>query len=118
MATETVLKDKSVWESEELLTGTDAVAQAVRLADVDVFAAYPIRPYTGVMDRLSKFFADAMCRRHGRRLSDALPTHGKGANKRGCKQVPPSLRSWIEKNASRQSNINCPTGKRGLGNGD
>src|SRR5487761_1307446 len=58
MATETVLKDKSVWESEELLTGTDAVAQAVRLADVDVFAAYPIRPYTGVMDRLAKFIAD------------------------------------------------------------
>jgi pyruvate ferredoxin oxidoreductase alpha subunit len=56
MATETVVKD--VYESEELLTGTDAVAQAVRLADVDVFAAYPIRPYTGVMDRLAKFIAD------------------------------------------------------------
>jgi pyruvate ferredoxin oxidoreductase alpha subunit len=63
MTTETVQKEESEkpasgWESEELLTGTDAVAQAVRLADVDVFSAYPIRPYTGVMDRLAKFIAD------------------------------------------------------------
>ena len=49
---------QGVYEREELLTGTDAVAQAVRLADVDVFSAYPIRPYTGVMDRLAKFLAD------------------------------------------------------------
>jgi pyruvate ferredoxin oxidoreductase alpha subunit len=52
------MKKDEAWESEELLTGTDAVAQAVRLADVDVFSAYPIRPYTGVMDRLAKFIAD------------------------------------------------------------
>ena len=57
MATETIPKN-DVWEKEELMTGTDAVAQAVRLADVDVFSAYPIRPYTGVMDRLAKFIAD------------------------------------------------------------
>jgi pyruvate/2-oxoacid:ferredoxin oxidoreductase alpha subunit len=56
MAAKTVLGD--VYESEELLTGTDAVAHAVRLGDVDVFSAYPIRPYTGVMDRLAKFIAD------------------------------------------------------------
>ena len=49
---------QGVYEREELLTGTDAVAQAVRLADIDVFSAYPIRPYTGVMDRLAKFLAD------------------------------------------------------------
>ena len=58
MATQAKLEKASVWESEELLTGTDGVAQAVRLADVDVFSAYPIRPYTGVMDRLAKFIAD------------------------------------------------------------
>ena len=49
---------KGVYEREELLSGTDAVAEAVRLADVDVFSAYPIRPYTGVMDKLAKFIAD------------------------------------------------------------
>ncbi len=49
---------KNVFEREELMTGTDAVAQAVRLVDVDVFAAYPIRPYTGVMDRLARFIAN------------------------------------------------------------
>jgi pyruvate ferredoxin oxidoreductase alpha subunit len=47
-----------VFEREDLLTGCQAVAQAVRLADVDVIAAYPIRPYTEVMDQLSKIIAD------------------------------------------------------------
>ncbi|MBX8637544.1 MAG: pyruvate ferredoxin oxidoreductase [Thermoplasmata archaeon] len=54
----TELVDRKIYESEELATGTDAVAHAVRLADIDVFSAYPIRPYTGVMDRLAKFIAD------------------------------------------------------------
>jgi pyruvate ferredoxin oxidoreductase alpha subunit len=47
-----------VYEQEELLTGCQAVAHGVRLADVDVIAAYPIRPYTAVMDRISKMIAD------------------------------------------------------------
>src|SRR6059036_4375068 len=47
-----------IYEREDLLTGCQAVAQAVRLADVDVIAAYPIRPYTEVMDALSKIIAD------------------------------------------------------------
>ncbi len=51
-------KTKNVYEREELLTGCQAVSQAVRLADVDVIAAYPIRPYTEVMDALSKIIAD------------------------------------------------------------
>src|SRR6266702_783638 len=51
-------KVKNIYEREELLTGCQAVAQAVRLADVDVIAAYPIRPYTEVMDNLSKIIAD------------------------------------------------------------
>jgi pyruvate ferredoxin oxidoreductase alpha subunit len=40
------------------LNGCQAVAQGVRLADVDVIAAYPIRPYTEVMDALSRIIAD------------------------------------------------------------
>jgi len=51
-------QEASVWEREELLTGCAAVSQAVRLADVDVIAAYPIRPYTEVMDILSRIIAD------------------------------------------------------------
>lgn len=47
-----------VYEREELLNGCQAVAQGVRLADVDVIAAYPIRPYTDVMDAISKHIAD------------------------------------------------------------
>jgi len=41
-----------VYEREDLLNGCQAVAHGVRLADVDVIAAYPIRPYTEVMDAL------------------------------------------------------------------
>ena len=47
-----------VFEREDLLTGCQAVAEAVRLVDVDVTAAYPIRPYTEVMDAISKLIAD------------------------------------------------------------
>src|SRR5260370_40960244 len=47
-----------VYEREDLLNGCQAVSHAVRLADVDVIAAYPIRPYTEVMDQLSKIIAD------------------------------------------------------------
>ena len=47
-----------VYEKEDLLNGCQAVAQGVRLADVDVISAYPIRPYTDVMDAISKHIAD------------------------------------------------------------
>lgn len=47
-----------IYDREELLTGCQAVAHGVRLADVDVIAAYPIRPYTEVMDAISKLIAD------------------------------------------------------------
>src|SRR5438094_5876505 len=53
-----IIQEPQIWEREELLTGCQAVSQAVRLADVDVIAAYPIRPYTEVMDTLSKIIAD------------------------------------------------------------
>ena len=48
----------NLFEGEELLNGCQAVAHGVRLADVDVIAAYPIRPYTEVMDVISKLIAD------------------------------------------------------------
>jgi pyruvate ferredoxin oxidoreductase alpha subunit len=44
--------------SEELISGSEAVAHAVRLADVDVLTAYPIRPYDTVMQYVSKLIAD------------------------------------------------------------
>ena len=43
---------------EELISGSEAVAQALRLADVDVISAYPIRPYDTVMQYVSKLIAD------------------------------------------------------------
>ena len=54
----TLTQPQSVYATEDLLTGCQAVSHGVRLADVDVIAAYPIRPYTEVMDYLSKLIAD------------------------------------------------------------
>lgn len=54
----TVLEQPKIWARELLLNGCQAVAQGVKLANVDVIAAYPIRPYTEVMDALSKIIAD------------------------------------------------------------
>ena len=54
----TAAQPTDVWEHELLLTGCQAVSHAVKLADVDVIAAYPIRPYTEVMDQLSQLIAD------------------------------------------------------------
>src|SRR5438093_11078538 len=43
---------------EELLSGCEAIAQSLRLVDVHVVAAYPIRPYDGVMQAVAKLLAD------------------------------------------------------------
>ncbi len=42
----------------EVINGARAIAEAVRLADVDVIAAFPIRPYTGIMNALAQMIAD------------------------------------------------------------
>src|SRR2546429_7925342 len=44
-------------ETEQLMSGCEAIAEAIRLADVDVMAAYPIRPYDGVMQAAAKLIA-------------------------------------------------------------
>ncbi|NIR28742.1 MAG: pyruvate ferredoxin oxidoreductase [Gammaproteobacteria bacterium] len=44
--------------SVELISGSEAVAHAVKLADVDVITAYPIRPYDTVMQYVSKMIAN------------------------------------------------------------
>jgi pyruvate ferredoxin oxidoreductase alpha subunit len=45
-------------ESEMLISGCGAIAQALRLADIDVVTAYPIRPYDTVMQAVAKLVAD------------------------------------------------------------
>src|SRR5918911_1152121 len=45
-------------EEELLLTGSEAIAHALRLADVDIVAAYPIRPYDAVMQAVASMIAD------------------------------------------------------------
>src|SRR2546421_1793522 len=58
MAIETRPRESSEVETEQLATGCEAIAEAIRLADVDVMAAYPIRPYDGVMQAAAKLIAD------------------------------------------------------------
>lgn len=45
-------------EEELLLTGSEAIAHALRMADVDMVAAYPIRPYDAVMQAVARMIAD------------------------------------------------------------
>jgi pyruvate ferredoxin oxidoreductase alpha subunit len=45
-------------EREELISGSEAIAHACRLADVDVITAYPIRPYDTVMQYVSQMIAN------------------------------------------------------------
>src|SRR5437660_11181888 len=45
-------------ETEQLATGCEAIAEAIRLADVDVMAAYPIRPYDGGRQAAAKLIAN------------------------------------------------------------
>ncbi|MCS7097921.1 MAG: hypothetical protein NZ922_02955 [Candidatus Methanomethyliaceae archaeon] len=42
------------------LSGNYAVAYAVKMADVDVIAAYPITPQTPIVEKLSEFVADGL----------------------------------------------------------
>jgi pyruvate ferredoxin oxidoreductase alpha subunit len=52
------LPKKLEGEEELLLTGSEAIAHALRLADVDIVAAYPIRPYDAVMQAVAVMIAD------------------------------------------------------------
>src|SRR3989442_9717824 len=58
MAVELKPRESSDVETEQLATGCEAIAEAIRLADVDVMAAYPIRPYDGVMQAAAKLIAN------------------------------------------------------------
>src|SRR5687767_6529059 len=58
MAVEVKPKETNEVETEQLATGCEAIAEAIRPADVDVMAAYPIRPYDGVMQAAAKLIAN------------------------------------------------------------
>jgi len=45
-------------DREQLISGSEAIAIACAMADVDVITAYPIRPYDTVMQFVSKLIAD------------------------------------------------------------
>jgi pyruvate ferredoxin oxidoreductase alpha subunit len=45
-------------EKELLISGSEAVAEALTLADIDVVTAYPIRPYDTVMQAIAKKIAN------------------------------------------------------------
>ncbi len=47
-----------VEEQEMLISGSEAVAEALTLADIDVVTAYPIRPYDTVMQAIAKKIAN------------------------------------------------------------
>ena len=58
MATTVAVEKQESTEKTALITGSEAIAVACQLADVDVITAYPIRPYDTVMQYVSKLVAD------------------------------------------------------------
>ncbi len=54
----TTPSDVALQEQEALISGCEAIAQACRLADVDVITAYPIRPYDTVMQAVARLIAN------------------------------------------------------------
>lgn len=50
--------EKAQQEKEALISGSEAIAVACKLADVDVITAYPIRPYDTVMQYVAKLVAN------------------------------------------------------------
>lgn len=54
MAEKKIVKAKGI----KFLSGTEAIAEAVTLVDVDVIAGYPIRPYTAVQNAIAKNIAE------------------------------------------------------------
>jgi pyruvate ferredoxin oxidoreductase alpha subunit len=53
-----VIGEQQKLDETALITGSEAIAVACKLADVDVITAYPIRPYDTVMQYVSKLVAN------------------------------------------------------------
>src|ERR1700756_1680591 len=58
MATLAATDEQVKTEKTALITGSEAIAVACQLADVDVITAYPIRPYDTVMQYVAKLVAN------------------------------------------------------------
>jgi pyruvate ferredoxin oxidoreductase alpha subunit len=58
MATATFVEEQRSTDKTALITGSEAIAVACQLADVDVITAYPIRPYDTVMQYICKLVAN------------------------------------------------------------
>jgi len=58
MAVATTAAPAQAEDRELLISGSEAVAEALTLADIDVVTAYPIRPYDTVMQAIAKKIAN------------------------------------------------------------
>jgi pyruvate ferredoxin oxidoreductase alpha subunit len=56
--TSTAVASRKETETTALITGSEAIAMACKLADVDVITGYPIRPYDTVIQYISQLIAD------------------------------------------------------------
>src|SRR5712692_4961465 len=54
----TAVEEQRKTDETALITGSEAIAVACKLADVDVITAYPIRPYDTVMQYVAKLVAN------------------------------------------------------------
>src|SRR2546427_566407 len=125
-------------DKELLISGSEAVAEALTLADIDVVTAYPIRPYDTVMQAIAKKIANGQLVaeyivaegehsqfeivKHastvGARVFDPLPGAHDGAAEVEGGPVPAALRPGRPAAPPRQPDHRGPAGQRGLGHRD
>src|SRR5439155_1424110 len=79
-------------DKELLISGSEAVAEALTLADLDVVTAYPIRPYDTVMQAIAKKISGGQLVAEDRRVFLPLAISADGAfltHSQALTMVPP-----------------------------
>ena len=81
MAVETKTRAPEVLEEKEMLiSGSEAIAEALTLADIDVVTAYPIRPYDTVMQAIAKKIAN------GKLIAEYIVAEGEQIGRASCRE--------------------------------
>src|SRR5207249_39105 len=92
MAVATKPAPAAAQDRELLISGSEAVAEALTLADIDVVTAYPIRPYDTVMQAIAKKIANGHRVAEDRRVFLPLAISADGAfltHSQALTMVPP-----------------------------
>mgnify|MGYP001472020459 CR=1 FL=1 len=82
MATATTAAKAASDEKELLISGSEAVAEGLALADIDVVTGYPIRPYDTVIQAIAKKISGGQLVASGRQPLAQFPEQCRAEGKR------------------------------------